>query len=113
MKDLNLREILREQRIMNDKTVKFRQEQLKEEILEANKNGDINKLKKLINELESHSSTTNAATINASPIKQSKEKNKVNIVMSPKNLDSSIVKTLRAKQTKIKANIFRESTINT
>lgn len=115
MKDLNLREVLREQRIMNDKTVKFRQEQLKEEILEARKNGDINKLKKLINELESHTTTTNAATINASPIKQSKDKNKnkVNIMMSPKNLDSSIVKTLRAKETKIKANIFRGSGIST
>ena len=116
MKDLTLKETLRQQRMMNDTSAKLRQEQLKLEIMEANKNGDITKLKRLVNELENNPTTTTGHTINASPIKgkpnggienNKNKKGKVNIMMSPRDLDSSIVKTIKVQESKIKANIYR------
>lgn len=112
LKDLNLKETLRQQRLMNDTSVKIRQQELKEEIIEANKNGDVRKLKKLVNELENNPTATTAVTVNASPMKgqnngDRNKSGKVNVMMSPKNLDSCIAKTIRVQESKMKASIYR------
>lgn len=110
IKDMELKEALRQQRIMNDTSVKMRQEQLKEEIIDANKNGDADKLKELIQELESKAtvSSSKRSTTCQSPLKSAKKNvPKVHVVMSPKNVDSSLAKHSSLQENKLKADIYR------
>merc|ERR1712129_662833 len=106
IKDLNLKQQLRQQRMMNDTAVKLRQNELKEEIMEANKKGDVDKLNALIQELEV-TSESNPATVLGTP--RGKKLGKVSVTPSPKKIDSSIAKTSQINATKMKASIYRST----
>merc|ERR1712129_64256 len=106
IKDLNLKQQLRQQRMMNDTAVKLRQNELKEEIMEANKKGDVDKLNALIQELEV-TSGSKPATVMGTP--RGKTLGKVSVTLSPKKIDSSIAKTSQINATKMKASIYRST----
>lgn len=115
IKDLHLREQLRQQRIVNDTQVKMRQQQLKDEIMEAKKCGDIQRLKKIIAQLEVESKNGGAAQMQSkavtninSPIFKKSGKAKMNILMPAKKLDSSIAQSNKVRFSEIKANIARK-----
>merc|ERR1740123_2270883 len=106
IKDLNLKQQLRQQRMMNDTAVKLRQNELKEEIMEANKKGDVDKLNALIQELEV-TSESKPATVMGTP--RGKKLGKVSVTLSPQKIDSSIAKTSQINATKMKASIYRST----
>ena len=106
IKDLNLKQSLRQQRMMNDTAVKLRQNALKEEIMEANKKGDVGKLNALIQELGATDSKAESMMVTPS---KKKLKNKISVTLSPRKVDSSIAKTNQMNVCKMKANIYRSS----
>ena len=106
IKDLNLKLSLKQQRLVNETAVKLRQNQLKEDMMKANKKGDVGKLNALIQELGATESKSE--TPRATPSKK-KLNNKVAVTMSPKRVDSSISNNNRMSATKMKANIYRSA----
>lgn len=89
--DLQLKEYLRNQRIMNDTQVKIRQTQLKEDMIEANKSGDIDKLKEFLKQVEKESEMRSKATskqgsIMTSPLRSAR---KHKIELAPSNVDQN------------------------
>ena len=106
--DITLKKTLKQQRMMNATSVKLRRNKLKEDIMIANKNNDVEKLQKLVQELEmAPSNETKNPTALVSPI--SKKSGKINVMMSPKRVGSSIAKSINANCTAMKASIYRES----
>ena len=101
MNEVALKEMLRQQRLVNDIEAKHRQEELKEELIVSLKDGDVEKIENLVGSLD--------ASIAHSP--RSKKLNpksvKLSVIRSPKRVDSQVSKMNRLNQTIMKANMSR------
>jgi len=104
MKDLAMRKVLKEHRMKNGTTSKLRQKALKEQIAQI---GTKEKLQELEKKLETDAAAKQSGTTTiGSPI--TKKSMKVKVVLSPRNVDSSIAKKIQTQSNKMKATIYRE-----
>jgi len=104
MKDLAVRKVLKEHRMKNGTTSKLRQKALKEQIAQI---GSKEKLEQLERKLEDDAAAKQSGiTTIGSPIKKTM---KVKVVLSPRNIDSSIARQIQTQSNKMKASIYREN----
>jgi len=104
MKDLTVRQVLKEHRMKAGTISKLRQQALKYQIAQI---GTKAKLQKLASELEEDAAAKQSGnTALGSPI--AKKVMKVKLVMSPRNVDSCIAKKIKTQSLAMKATIYRE-----